>query len=80
MFFKSNKTTIAKALKVCEAVAAGDFEARITDITETGDAALLCHAINQLIDRTDAYIRETRASLEYVSHNKYFRRISLERV
>ncbi len=77
MFFNSQKSTITKALKTCDAVANGDFEARITDITEKGEAAELCHAINRLIDRSDAYIRETRASLEYVSENKYFRRISL---
>ena len=36
----------------------------------------LLHAINRLIDRSDAYVRESRASLEYVAQNKYFRRIS----
>lgn len=74
--FKSNKQAIAKAVSVCEAVADGDFEARITGITETGEAGRLLHAINRLIDRTDAYVRESRASLEYVAANKYFRRIS----
>ena len=42
MFFNSQKSTITKALKVCDAVAKGDFEARITDITEKGEAAELC--------------------------------------
>jgi len=76
MFSNPNKSAVLKATATCEAVAEGDFEARILNITETGDAGRLLHAINRLIDRTDAYIRESRASLEYVSANKYFRRIS----
>ncbi|MAN79014.1 MAG: chemotaxis protein [Rhodospirillaceae bacterium] len=67
---------ISQALKVCESVSNGDFEARIIGISgKQGEVAELCHAINRLIDRTDAYVRESTASLEYVSKNKYFRRI-----
>lgn len=76
MFSNDNKSAIAKAVEVCEAVADGDFEARIVNITEKGDAGRMLHAINRLIDRSDAYVRESRASLEYVATNKYFRRIS----
>ena len=70
------KSAVIKAIDVCEAAAKGDFEKRVINITETGDAARLLHAINDLIDRSDAYLRESTASLEYVSQNKYFRRIS----
>ncbi len=67
---------IRQALEVCEAVADGDFVARIIGINEKdGDLAALCLAINRMIDRTDAYVRESTASLDYVSRNKYFRRI-----
>jgi methyl-accepting chemotaxis protein len=76
MFSNYHKSAISKAVSVCEAVADGDFEARIINITEKGDAGRLLHAINRLIDRSDAYVRETKASLEYVASNKYFRRIS----
>ena len=55
---------ISKASKVCRAVADGDFEARIVSITETGETGELMHAINLLIDRTDAYVRESTACLE----------------
>lgn len=70
------KSAVRKAKLVCEAVANGDFEARIKGITEKGEAGELLHLINLLIDRSDAYIRESRASLEYMAANKYFRRIS----
>ena len=69
-------SAINKATKVCKAVANGDFEARVTNITEKGKAAEFLHALNRLIDRCDAYVRETRASLEYVEQNKYFRKIT----
>ena len=76
MFTNDQKSAISKAVAVCEAVADGDFEARIIGITEKGDAGRLLHAINRLIDRSDAYVRESKASLEYVASNKYFRRIN----
>lgn len=76
MFSNDNKSAVAKAITVCESVADGDFEARVIGITEKGEAGRLLHSINRLIDRTDAYVRESRASLEYVAANKYFRRIS----
>ncbi|MBL4758501.1 MAG: methyl-accepting chemotaxis protein [Rhizobiales bacterium] len=77
MFNNDYKSAVLKAVEICEAVADGNFEARIINITEKGDAGRLLHAINRLIDRSDAYVRETRASLEYVAANKYFRRISI---
>jgi len=76
MFSSNHKSAVKKALTVCNAVAEGDFEARITNIHETGEAGELLWAINRLIDRTDAFIRESRASLEYVSNGKYYRRIA----
>ncbi len=76
MLKRQNKSAVQKAIHVCEAAAQGDFEARITNITETGDAGRMLHAINDLIDRSDAYVRESSASLRYVVSNKYFRRIS----
>ncbi|MBZ0217265.1 MAG: methyl-accepting chemotaxis protein, partial [Fimbriimonadaceae bacterium] len=69
-------SAISKALKVCNEVANGNFEARIINITEKGEAAELMHAINRMIDRTDAYIRESKACLEHVASNKYYRRIA----
>jgi len=76
MFSNDMKSAVMKAADVCEAVAEGDFEARIINITETGDAGRMLHAINRMIDRSDAYVRESKASLQYVANNKYFRRIS----
>ncbi|MBD8874942.1 methyl-accepting chemotaxis protein [Roseibium polysiphoniae] len=76
MFSGLNKSSLRKAISVCRAVADGDFEARITNISETGEAAELMHAINLLIDRTDAYLRESKACLDYVGRNQHFRLIA----
>lgn len=76
MFGNQFRSAVSKATAVCKAVADGDFEARVLDITEDGDAGELLHAVNLLIDRTDAYIRESKACLGYVSKNQYFRFIS----
>lgn len=63
------------ALRVCQEVAYGNFEARIINIEEDGKLGELMHSINLLIDRTDAYLRESQACLEYVSRNQYYRHI-----
>ncbi|NVK35922.1 MAG: methyl-accepting chemotaxis protein [Rhodobacteraceae bacterium] len=76
MFTSLSNSSLKKAIAVCKAAAAGDFEARIINITEKGDAAELMHTINQLIDRTDAYLRESKACLDYVSRNQNFRLIA----
>ncbi|MCB1480445.1 MAG: methyl-accepting chemotaxis protein [Rhodobiaceae bacterium] len=75
MFKKNSSASIRKALEVCKAVAQGDFEARIVDVSENGELGELMHAINLMIDRTDAYIRESTASMTSVSHNQYYRLI-----
>ncbi|MEP4034145.1 methyl-accepting chemotaxis protein [Roseibium polysiphoniae] len=76
MLIGLKKSSLRKAISVCRAVANGDLEARITDISETGEAAELMNTINLLIDRTDAYLRESKACLEYVSRNQHFRLIA----
>ncbi len=75
MTISRNRKALNKARAVCEAVAAGDFESRILNITEKGDLGELMHAINMMIDRTDAYMRESKACLDYVGRNQYFRLI-----
>ena len=76
MLQKKSTKELQQILDVCLAVSNGDFEARVTGIKAKGKMAEVMHAINLLIDRTDAFIRESTASLEYVSKNKYYRRIA----
>jgi methyl-accepting chemotaxis protein len=59
----------------CQRLSKGDFESRIFPIHEKGDVARLMWAVNDMIDHVDAFVRESSAAMEYVSHNQYFRRI-----
>lgn len=67
--------TLKTLAETCRAVSNGDFEARITHIRDTGELGTLQHEVNELVDRIDAFVREAAASMDYVSRNRYFRRI-----
>ncbi len=70
---------LLEILDVVDAVARGEFENRIKDISkEEGLERQLCLKINEMIDRADAYVRESTACLRFIAENKYFRRISPE--
>jgi len=75
----TKKTTdaewIAEARRVCEAAASGDLEPRLLGIDAEGDLAELLHAINHLLDMTDAFVREAAAALSFASEGKHFRRV-----
>ena len=64
--------------RVCNAVANGDFEARVLDIDPNDGMAELWYAINNLIDHADAYVRESSAAMDCVGNKKFFRRILLD--
>ncbi|TAK48354.1 MAG: methyl-accepting chemotaxis protein [Xanthobacteraceae bacterium] len=63
---------------VCRAIARGDFEARVLGRLERGDLGVMQLALNDMIDRCDAFVREAGASMKAVCDNKYHRRILLE--
>ena len=53
----------------------GDFEARLVGIEEDEHVAPLLHSLNDFADVTDAFVRESGASLEAVSQNIFFRKV-----
>ncbi len=63
------------ARKTLEKISNGDFEARIKNITDEGGVAELYWAINRLVDKTDAYIRESSTAMMKVEDNKYYQKI-----
>ena len=73
--FGNNNDQVKAALTVMKKVAAGDFEARLLHIDAKGDLGELLHTVNDLIDRCDAYVRESAACMDHVSNNQYFRQI-----
>jgi len=66
---------LIQAAATMEKVAAGDFEARLVGFHEAGALGALVDSTNDLIDRTDAFVREAGASMNSVSRGLYFRRI-----
>ncbi len=74
-FLGAATTSLRQVMEACRKVAQGDFEARVIGIREGGELGETMRLINELIDRADAYVRESSASMDYVSRNLYFRRI-----
>ena len=72
--FSTNRD-IARALPDLRKMVAGDFNVRIGDIQGSGEVAELLHLVNDLVDRCDAYVRESAACMHYVSENQYYRKI-----
>ena len=66
---------IVRARKLLERVVAGDFEVRLTGIHASAEVEQLLYTVNDLIDRCDAYVRESAACMDHVSNNQYFRKI-----
>jgi methyl-accepting chemotaxis protein len=72
------RRAIAGMRTVCAGIARGDFEQRVLGVRDRGDLGMLQHALNDMIDRCDAFVREGSAAMDAVRHNKYFRRIRPE--
>lgn len=75
MFVTKDRQAIRRAAEVVAAVADGDFEKRIIGVSSDPEIAAMELAINRLIDRTDAYLRESQTCVEYVRRNQHFRLI-----
>ncbi len=68
---------IERVTTVSNEIVKGNFEARIIGIGERGKSAEAQFAVNDMIDRCDAFVREATASLEAVCRNVYYRKILL---
>ncbi|CCG40726.1 Putative methyl-accepting chemotaxis protein [Magnetospirillum molischianum DSM 120] len=69
------RLVLIRAAATVKAVAGGDFEARLVGINEKGVVGELSDSINELIDRTDSFVREATSSMGAVSRGSYYRRI-----
>lgn len=70
---------LKEILSVVTNVSRGNFETRVSGITlDEGLERDLCNRVNEMIDRADAYVRESTASLHFVAKNQYFRRITTQ--
>ena len=72
---RATGSAITHARDICREVASGNFEARIIGIRDDGELGELFWAINELIDRSDAFLRESAAAMDHVARNLYYRHI-----
>ena len=61
--------------EVLDRAAKGDLESRIILLPDGGELSRLAKDANRLLDMTDAFVRETRATLACVRDGKHHRRI-----
>ena len=62
---------------LCQKLEHGDFSTRL-DVYETDCVGEMFWTINDLVDRFDAFARETVSCLDFISRNHYFRHIIID--
>lgn len=66
--------SLRQIAEVCDRLADGDLEARIEDVAQTPEAQAAQASINRLLDITDAFVRESSASLSSAAEGRFYRR------
>lgn len=66
------------ALEACRAAINGDIEKRLTNIDCDGDFGDLLHAINDLLDRVDCFVRETQIPIDHQGQRSLFLRVAFD--
>ncbi|MFN4277070.1 MAG: methyl-accepting chemotaxis protein [Ferrovibrio sp.] len=67
------REAFAEIGEVCRRAASGDMSARIIYTEKYGELKDALAHVNRILDLADAYIRESSASLECASNEKYYR-------
>jgi methyl-accepting chemotaxis protein len=67
------RQALAALTAVCESAAKGDLEPRVEHLGDDPGFREARRAVNNLLDLTDAFVREASASLEFASEAKFFR-------
>ncbi len=68
------KAALAAVTSVCGAAARGDLEPRVEFLGDEPEFRDARRGLNNLLDLTDAFVRESSASLEFASQAKFFRK------
>ena len=69
------RRVVSSIAKVCKGIIAGDFESRIVHGGDAGELRDLTWRINEVIDRTDAFVRESAAAMTEVAASRHHRKI-----
>jgi len=68
---------IRRMEEVCRAGARGNLEVRVLHRADDKGLARLGASVNQLLDLTDAFVREAGAALEHASSERFYRKVLL---
>jgi methyl-accepting chemotaxis protein len=68
--------TIHEVAAVIKGAEKGELENRIINITDKGELNALCWNTNNMLDQTEVFIREIRASVEAASRDEFHRKIN----
>jgi len=68
-----HKQALREIEAVCARAAQGDMSGRILHLKKYGELAPTLASVNRMLDLTDAYIRESGASLAHAADGKYYR-------
>lgn len=66
---------LTRAAETCVKASKGDLEARVLEEFEPGIVGTLQRSINQLLDVSDAFMREASGSMSAVAQGKYYRKV-----
>ncbi|PRY31321.1 methyl-accepting chemotaxis protein [Pseudosporangium ferrugineum] len=69
-----NPDTLRLITEVCRRAADGDFETRVPPLGDAREERDVRDAVNALLDSTDAFVRESGASLEAAAEGRFHRR------
>jgi methyl-accepting chemotaxis protein len=72
---RNTLAAIDEAAEVCRKAAHGDLEARILSDRQPGRIGTIQKSVNDMLDITDAFVREASASMDYASRGKHYRQI-----
>jgi methyl-accepting chemotaxis protein len=73
----NDRHLMAEIVRVCQRAAMGDNEARITVDDATTELGEVGNSINQLLDMSDAFVREAAAAMSHCSKDQFHRPILL---
>lgn len=75
---RHTQNTITEVSRVIKGAEKGYLESRITHIKEGGELNDLCWNTNNMLDQTEVFIREIRASVESAGRDEYYRRVIIQ--
>jgi len=75
---RKTQETINEVATVIKGAETGNLERRITHIRDYGELSDLCWNTNNMLDQTEVFIREIRASVEAASRDEFHRNIIIK--